>query len=166
MTPIQVQLEQVANARVALAFKVIVAMDLTLFLTGYGWLPAAVHVSRQTGPWNAAGTTRRVHFADGNSAFEEVLEAREPFRLLYRITGFTSFMRLLAREIEGEWLLSAEGEGTRIVWRYTFQAKSRFTGMLLRRLVRGSFLAYMRQALARAVHYIEANAHLSEEPRR
>ncbi|HMB56039.1 MAG TPA: SRPBCC family protein [Arenimonas sp.] len=165
-TPIQVELEHTAKAPVDLVFKVIVAMDVSLFLTGYGWLPAATHVSRQTGPWSVPGSTRTAHFSDGNSAFEELLVAEAPTYLRYRISRFTSFMRFLASEIQGEWRFVGEQGGTRITWLYSFTPRSTLAALVLRRLMRGSWLLYMRQSLDRAARYAEANAHLhASQPR-
>jgi hypothetical protein len=148
---VPVTVEAVANAPVEAAFDAIVPIDLAKMFTGYGPLPAVSGTRDQSGDWDHVGATRTVELSDGSTAAEVILAYERPSYFAYRVSGFTSSLRLLANGARGEWWFAPAGEGAaEIRWRYTFEPRG-LSRPLLSLVVSRLWRGYARRALALAV---------------
>lgn len=154
--------EAVVAAPRAALFAWFVPLPLPRILLGYGPIGAVAETTGQTGPWSAPGSRRTVHLADGSTAQETVTACEAPGYFAYRVSDFTHpLLRLLARDAVGEWWFGdappAAGAGgapagrgapaTRVVWRYTFRARSRAAAAALRVVSAVVWRGYMRVGL-------------------
>ncbi len=144
----------VAAPRAAL-FAWFVPVELPRILRGYGPLPAVVATSGQTAPWDQVGASRTVHLADRTTAREAVTACEAPAYFAYRVSDITHpLLRRLARGATGQWWFTdapptADGRpATRVVWRYTFTARSRVASAALRPIAAVLWRGYMRVGLA------------------
>ena len=113
-------------------FLAVAAEDvLPKVLTGYGPLPAVTGTADRSGPWDIPGSHRTVLLADGGSSHEQVTHYRLGSHFAYRVSEFTNPVRFLASHARGEWTFEAVPGGTRVVWTYTFVARSRAAALPL-----------------------------------
>lgn len=130
-------------------FAVVVPIDLSLILTGWGPFPGVREIANQTGAWDARGQTRQPLLSDGSTAQEALTEYTPPHSFAYEITGFTNVLRVLVHGVRGEWTFTPDGAGTLIRWCYEFRPRPGMTP-LIRRAVAPLWRVYMRRALAAA----------------
>lgn len=152
---IAVTVEATVAAPRAALFAWFVPVELPRLLRGYGPLPAVVATSGQTAPWDQVGTSRTVHLADRTTAREAVTACEAPAYFAYRVSDITHpLLRRLVREADGQWWFTdapptADGRlATRVVWRYTFTARSRAAAVALRPIAAVLWRGYMRVGLA------------------
>ncbi|MGQ0602193.1 MAG: SRPBCC family protein [Anaerolineales bacterium] len=134
----------VAVPRVLL-FDWFIPVELPKILLGYGPLPGVVRTEGQTGPWNQAGSRRKVHLADRSTAEEEVTACEAPQSFAYRVSGFTHpLFRALVAYAVGQWQFQeANDQTTSIEWVYTFHGRSPLAALLLRPVVKFLWHGYM-----------------------
>jgi hypothetical protein len=161
-TMIPLTLSMVLPGSVTQVFDFIAAEDvLPKILTGYGPLAAVVRTSDHTGPWTVAGSQRRVHLADHSSASEQVTLYERPHRFNYRVWDFSHpLIRSLAASGRGEWTFREVGEGTQVVWTYTFVARHWAARWPIWLVVHLLWRGYMRVCL------LNSRAQLAELARR
>jgi Polyketide cyclase / dehydrase and lipid transport len=128
-------------------FEWFIPVRLVDILPGYGPLPAVVKTSDQSGAWDQPGSNRTVHLADGNTVFEEVTDCHRPDYFAYRVRKFTNFIRILAKEAEGQWWFVEEGDNSEVKWKYSFYAHNAFTALLLYPIVKLFWSGYMREGM-------------------
>jgi hypothetical protein len=113
-------------------------------LTGYGPLPAVVRTAEKTGAWDQVGSSRLIHLADGTTVREQVTHYEAPGYFAYRVWDFGNpIIKTLATGARGEWTFTADPEGTRVVWTYTFTAKNGFTALPLSGIAQVLWRGYM-----------------------
>ena len=139
-----------------------IPVDLPRILLGWGPLPAVVSTQGQTGPWDAPGSRRTVHLADGSQAEEMVTACTTPSHFAYRVTGFTNpLIRALAQSAEGEWTFVApepDSAATEVTWTYRFIPRSALAAWPLRFVVRFLWRGYMQVGLSAMKRLAEAEA--------
>lgn len=119
------------------------------FFTGYGPIPAIERVDMFDGATPAVGAARRIVLTDGSQLREEILELERPRRHAYRVTGYQGLFRRLTSAGEGQWTLTPQGSGTRIVWKYTYALTSPLAWPLALPLVHLLMRGAMQRALGR-----------------
>ncbi|AXQ27982.1 polyketide cyclase [Solimonas sp. K1W22B-7] len=140
----------------AAVFEAIVPIDLPSIFTGYGPLPAVTGTREQSGAWDGAGQTRVVMLSDGSEAGERMDRYRHPEYFAYTVSGFTGVLRWLVHSANGEWWFEPEGEGTRVRWRYAFNARSWVVALPVWFITRMLWRGYMGKALRLSREGIEA----------
>lgn len=150
-----VTLEATAQAPLTQTFEIIVPIDLSSIMPGYGPLPAVSGVEAQTGDWNGVGQTRSVRLADESSAREETTLYDSPNRFGYTVSDWSGALKFLAREAKSEWRFSDAAGQTRVEWRYAFAPRSAWTAWLLLPVVQLLWRGTMKQALHECVRQAE-----------
>jgi Polyketide cyclase / dehydrase and lipid transport len=98
------------------AFKVNVAIDLSLVFKGWGPFPAVRGVENQTGAWDHVGASRNPVLSDGT-------ENTVGHGFAYEVNDFTNILGRLVEGVRGEWTFTPDGEGTVIRWTYEFKPR-------------------------------------------
>ena len=124
-------------------------------LRRYRVIPAVVGTGGNTGPWDVAGSQRRIFFSDGGSAREEVTEWVEPERFAYRVDRFTNILGRLVTHATGAWQFTSAPGGSAFTWTYAFHPRNRLTGPLVRAFVRILWAGYMAQCADLCVELAE-----------
>ena len=127
-------------------FDYFIPIELPILLRGYGLLPAVVKVSEQTGAWDIPGNYRMVHLSDGGTIREEVTTCDRPELFAYKLSKFTGIFSFLVAGANGEWRFKRVNDRlTEVSWEYYFDAKGRFTRLLLQPIIELLFYRYMQQ---------------------
>jgi len=156
-----VTVESPCPAPPAHVFDVVVPVDLSSIFTGWGPLPGVRGVRDQTGPWDAAGRTRRVELTDGSSATERLTEHTPPHSFAYELSSVTGVLARLVTGVRGEWTFTPDGAGTIVRWTYAFFPR-RGRRLLVRWALVPLWRRYATATLARAVRTVSSRA---EDPR-
>ena len=127
-------------------FDYFIPIELPILLRGYGLLPAVVKVSEQTGAWDVPGSSRMVHLSDSGTIREEVISCDRPNLFSYKLSKFTGMFSLLVAGANGEWRFKQiNNQLTEVNWEYSFDAKGRFTRLILQPIIELLFHRYMQQ---------------------
>ena len=124
-----------------------------LFRRWYGPIPPIKEVRDQNGDWDSVGETRTIALTGGGTMRETLTSVDAPRSFGYTITGITGPMAPLIGHVEGAWIFTPHGTGTRVTWRWTLHRKSALTAPALpvfARLWRG----YARQSLESLSDYL------------
>ncbi len=89
---------------------------------GYGPIPAMVRLDNPSGQPFDVGLVRTIVNADGSRIREEMTRVERPRRQSYELSDFSGPFGLLVRAAGGDWIFSEERDGTRITWRFRFDA--------------------------------------------
>lgn len=144
--------EAQTDATAARVFDFAVAEDvLPKVLTGYGFVPAVVGTSGNTGPWDVPGSMRTVHLKGGDTAREEVTDWVRPSYFAYRVSDFTFALRHLATEGRGQWWFEERNGRTHVRFTYTFIPKGPVSALMLLLFVRTQWAGYMRVCLQNTI---------------
>ena len=158
----RVRVAATANASLSNAFEIIVPIDVTTIMPGYGPLPAVVGIENQTGHWDTIGQTRIVRLADSTTAREEITLYEAPTRFDYQISDWSGALKLLAREAKSEWhFREIAPDQTQITWNYAFAPRSVWTAWLLLAAVQGLWRGAMKRALHECVRQAENSGDFS-----
>jgi hypothetical protein len=99
--------------------------------------PAVVDTTELVGDWEPGrreGDRRRVEFADGHYLAEEiVVDSGDVFR--YMIWGFTNAQRFAVDHGLAEFQYVPDGDGTRLIWTYSFQPTVGLLGPVVERFL-------------------------------
>lgn len=147
--PIAVTVSADVQAPLSHVFAVAVPVDLTKVMLKRGPLPGVRSIEGQTGPWNQAGQSRRIHLTDGSSVHEVMTEYVRNVSFSYRVTGFSGPFGALIDHAKGDWRFTEAGPATHIDWTYTFTPRSGLAAPILRLIVRALWPGYIGAALAR-----------------
>jgi hypothetical protein len=111
-----------------LVFKTVSAEDiLPKVLLGSLGLPSVVRTSDVVGHWEAIGSTRRVHLADGNEVKERLIVYEPLTKFAYEVyEGTHPAFHFLVSRAEGTWHFIPQDDGVEVIWRYTFFVKHVF----------------------------------------
>jgi hypothetical protein len=110
------------------AFRGIIEMNVpVVFRRRYGPIPPIRRVSgRDGGNWaGTVGQTRVLELGGGGSITETVVSVDEPRSWTYVITDIVGPLALLLTRIDGQFVFTPAGTGTKITWRYTMHPRSR-----------------------------------------
>ena len=114
------------------------------------------------GTWNEVGSRRRINFAGGHYAAEEVLANDEPYLFRYQTWGFTFFARLVADYLIGEFKVEETAEGkTQVTWTYSFHKNSLLSTLFLPNFVNHTMVSFMRNAIQQTKQAVEQSPHAS-----
>lgn len=148
MPRVTITLTTHVRAPVRDVFRFVTAKDvLPKILLGYGPLPGVASTSENIGAWHLPGSFRMVHLKNGSSAREEVTDYQPFSYFAYRTSDFTSVLKYVVSQGRGQWWFTPDEQATRVKWRYTFTARSRFTQPALTIFVSLLWRGYMRGAL-------------------
>lgn len=132
-------------------------VDPTKFYPKFGPLPAVVEVRDQTGPWDAAGRTRKLVLSDGGHVIETITHADSPNYFAYELTDFQKLFGRLVSSARAEWRFERVAGGTHIRWTYTFHALPG-RGWIVGMIVRLFWAPYMRRVIPTIVAEVERGA--------
>lgn len=135
-----------APASPAQTFAIMTPVDPSRFYPRFRVIPATVAVRDQTGAWDAEGQSRQLMLSDGGSVVETLTSVQAPHRFVYELTDFRGVFGALVDHARAEWLFTAEEQGTRVRWTYTFFAKPG-RGLVVAAIVRAFWGPYMRTVL-------------------
>jgi hypothetical protein len=99
------------------------------------------------GSWRNVGDRRRVVFADGASALEEITSTQLPQRFQYEIWNFTGDTGLYINYAVAEFRFSGNERGTHVRWEYSFRPKGGPDAWFISRFVQRDFLQFMAATL-------------------
>ena len=112
---------------VADAFDQLLPMPLSdLFATWYGPIPP-IKATVQGGIWGNAGQERTVVFVGPGSVHEELLHVDRPHEFRYELTRPTGPLALVVARVNGSWVFTPAGSGTRITWVWKVEPRNRVT---------------------------------------
>jgi hypothetical protein len=112
-------------------FDYVLPIELSHIFKKYKFLPGVIRTDEKE-KWIKSGLTRTVFFDDGNTASEELLEVSSPEYFAYKITNFTSPLRFLVYQINGNWKFTTpKADFTKIVWEYELIQKNSFTSWII-----------------------------------
>jgi hypothetical protein len=127
----EVKISMIINASIDSAFNYILPVDLTHIFKRYKRFPAIIKTN-ETEFWNKPGLNRTVFFEDGTTAQESMLSVVPLKSFSYRIEKFTSPLKRLAKQIDGEFLFTKiDNAQTEIVWTYKLIPKNLFTKAII-----------------------------------
>jgi hypothetical protein len=119
------------NKPINKVFDYVAPIDLSHIFKRYKYLPAVIG-SNETEKWIKPGLSRTVFFEDGNSAFEELLVVKSLEYFAYKVSNFTSVLKYLITQINGNWKFSTDQNGfTNIIWEYELIPKNKFTSWII-----------------------------------
>jgi hypothetical protein len=117
----------VVNKPINEAFEYVAPIDLAHIFKRYKYLPAVIRTNEKE-KWIRSGLNRTVFFEDGNTAFEELLVVRNPEYFAYKVSNFTSVLKYLITQINGNWKFVTQQNGaTSVIWEYELIPKNIFT---------------------------------------
>ena len=135
------------NAPIDSAFNYIVPVDLSHIFKRHKNLPAIIRTD-ESEKWIKAGLSRTVYFEDGSTAKETLLTVVPHTSFSYKIEGFTSQLRFLAKRIEGNWTFTDLGSGqTKIEWTYKVIPKNLFARGLINLMLLKNIRGLLTNAL-------------------
>lgn len=125
----------------------------TLFRRWYGPIPPIKAIRDQTGEWAQAGQTRIIVLTGGGSMRETLTAVDAPRSFGYLIEDLRGPLSALVDHVEGTWIFTPHGTGTRVTWRWAIHRKSVLTAPVLPMFGR-IWLGYARQALEALSDYL------------
>ena len=100
-----------------------------LFTERGGLIP---HIKETRGDrWSEVGDTRTVVLADGSTNTETLVGLERPTSYRYRLSDFTGPMRMLVERVDGEFMFSPSGDGTRATWSWAVYPKNGLTRLTM-----------------------------------
>jgi hypothetical protein len=109
--------------------------------------PGAVRSDALIGSWKTVGDRRRVVFADGSSALEEITVDQLPQRFQYEVWNLTNDTGRYITYALSEFRFSGSDRGTHIRWEYSFSPKGLPDGWFISRFVHEDFRQFMEATL-------------------
>ncbi|MFL9874976.1 SRPBCC family protein [Paraburkholderia megapolitana] len=109
--------------------------------------PGAVYSDALIGTWKSVGDRRRVVFADGSSALEEITVDQLPQRFQFEVWNITNDTGRYITYALSEFRFSGSDRGTHIRWEYSFSPKGLPDGWFISRFVHEDFRQFMEATL-------------------
>ena len=130
------------------SFEYMVPMDLEhIFNMSYKMIPQIDSTSNEAA-WFTPGMSRVIYFNDGSTSQEELLSVRPSSGFTYRVTEFTSSLRMLIQQINGSWTFAEAEDGTiRVEWTYEFVPKNFLARFMVKNVVLKQIRVPMQNAL-------------------
>lgn len=136
------------------------ASRLSVFMTGTSSLfplpslrssssseSGAVRSDALIGTWKNVGDRRRVVFADGSSALEEITVDQLPQRFQFEVWNITNDTGRYITYALSEFRFSGSDRGTHVRWEYSFSPKGLPDGWFISRFVHEDFRRFMETTL-------------------
>jgi len=124
-----------------------------LFRSWYGPIPPIKAVRDQAGEWADVGETRTIELVGGGSMCETLTGVNAGRSFSYTINDIKGPMAPLIDHIEGDWIFTPHGTGTRVTWRWTLHRRSVLTAPALPVFAR-VWRGYARGALETLSDYL------------
>ena len=130
------------------SFEYMVPIDLEhIFNEEYKMIPKIDSTSNKEA-WFTPGLTRTIYFNDGSTSFEELLSVTPSSGFTYKVTDFTSSLRMLIKQINGSWTFIENTNGDiEVTWRYEFIPKNFFARFMVKNVVVKQIQVPMQNAL-------------------
>ena len=125
----------------------------TLFKRWFGPIPPIKAVRDQAGSWEHPGETRIIALVGGGTMRETLTEVDAPDSFSYTLTAITGPLAGLSSSVEGAWVFTPQGTGTRVTWRWTLHRKSALAAPALVVFAR-VWHGYARQSLESLSDYL------------
>ncbi len=133
------------------------AAEFSVFMTGASAVPpirliaqihnGAVRSDALIGLWRNVGDRRRVVFADGASALEEITNDQLPQCFQYEVWNLTDDTGRYITYALSEFRFSGNDRGTHIRWEYSFRPRGLPDGWFISRFVHEDFRQFMAATL-------------------
>lgn len=133
------------------------ASQFSVFMTGASAVPpvglvaqihnGAVRSDALIGTWRNVSDRRRVVFADGGSALEEITSDQLPQRFQYEVWNLTNDTGRYITYALSEFRFSGGERGTHIRWEYSFRPRGLPDGWFISRFVHEDFRQFMQTTL-------------------
>jgi Polyketide cyclase / dehydrase and lipid transport len=107
----------------------------------------AVYSDALIGSWKTVGDRRRVIFADGTSALEEMTAVQLPRRFQYEVWNLTNDTGRYINYALSDFRFSGSDRGTHIRWEYSFRPEGLPDGWFISRFVHEDFRQFMEATL-------------------
>jgi hypothetical protein len=105
--------------------------------------PGPVRSDALIGSWRNVGDRRRVVFADGSSALEEITTDRLPQHFQYEVWNLTNDTGRYITHAFSDFRFSGSDRGTHIRWEYSFSPRGLPDGLFISRFVHEDFRQFM-----------------------
>lgn len=123
------------------------AQQLGQYVASTAAVPAVTRAEPLSGSWRKPGDRRRVVYADGNSAVEEIVQGAQPDQFRYLVWNLTNRTGRYTNYAVGEFNFTDSGKSTRVQWTYSYRPKVWPDGFLIRSYVQKDYRAFMSAAL-------------------
>jgi hypothetical protein len=129
-------------------FTEIGAPQLPSFMTGTSAVSGVARSEALIGSWRKVGDRRRIVFADGKSAIEEITVDQKPQLFQYEMWNLTNDMGRYITYGLADFSFSGGDQGTHIRWTYSFRPLAWPDGWFISRAVHEDFRQSMEATLA------------------
>jgi hypothetical protein len=109
--------------------------------------PGAVRSDALIGSWSHVGDRRRVVFADGSSALEEITSDQLPGHFQYEVWNLTNDTGRYITYALSDFRFSGKGRDTHIRWEYSLRRRGLPDGLFISRFVHDDFRQFMETTL-------------------
>jgi len=133
------------------------ASEFSIFMTGASEVPpvglvaqpnnGVVRYDALIGSWRTVGDRRRVVFADGTSALEEITADRLPQHFQFEVWNLANDTGRYITYALSEFRISGTDRGTHIRWEYSFRPRGLPDGWFISRFVHEDFRQFMEATL-------------------
>ncbi|MFN8226764.1 MAG: SRPBCC family protein [Mycobacterium sp.] len=82
-------------------------------------------------PWGRPGQVRSIVQAGGTTLREELTQVDDPTMFAYTLTRITGPLAPLVDHIDGQWMFTPVGTGTKVMWFWTVHPRSELAGRLM-----------------------------------
>jgi len=124
------------------------APQFASFLTGTAAIAGAIRSDQLIGSWREVGDRRRITFADGSSALEEITVDQKQHLFQYEMWNLTNDTGRYITYAVSEFSFSEIGKSTQIRWTYSFRPLAWPDGWFIRRVVQEDYRQFMEKALS------------------
>ena len=122
----------------------------------YKDLPKIVRTTPVNGNFSQVGHSRRVHFNNGKTLLESIIECQKTSNFAYELTEVEIDLKKVAKRARGHFRNSPLPDGrTRVVWTYGFDQKNFISKWLIKRYIKSTHRFWMKDTLAEMKRQIE-----------
>jgi hypothetical protein len=129
-------------------FAEIGAPQFPSFMTGTPVVSGTARSESLIGSWRKVGDRRRIVFADGKSAIEEITVDQKPQLFQYEMWNLTNDMGRYITYGLANFSLSGSDQGTHLRWTYSFRPLAWPDGWFISRVVHEDFRQFMEATMA------------------
>ena len=115
----------------------------------YKDLPKIVKTTPVNGAFEKVGDSRRVHFNNGKTLLESIIEYKNPASFAYELTEIELDLKNVAKRARGHFTYHPlPNDKTRIVWTYGFDQKNFIFKFFIKRYIKATHKFWMQDTLA------------------
>jgi hypothetical protein len=115
----------------------------------YKDLPRIARTTPVHGNFGQVGDSRKVHFDNGKTLLESIIDYQKPGSFAYELTELEIDLKKVARRARGHFRHYALPDGsTRVVWTYGFDQKNFIFKGFIKRYIRTTHRFWMKDTLA------------------